>query len=226
MNMDWNTIVAEPIKEMLTKAAAFIPNLLGALVILIVGWMIAKLVKALANKILSVLRFDALAHKAGISKILIKGGVKLTAGQILSALVYWLVMIMVLIMVVNALGLTVASQLLDGLLSYIPRVISAIFVLVIGLFLGTLVSGIVRTAAINANLPQPELLSGISQYAIVIFAFMISLGQLGIATILVNTTFNILFGAICLALALAFGLGGKDAAARYIEELRRRYTHK
>jgi len=222
--MDWNVIIAEPIKEMLSKAAAFVPSLIGALAILIIGWIIAKFVRALANKILDVLRFDVLAHKAGVSKILTKGGVKLAPSQILSALVYWLVMIMVLVMVVNALGLTVASQLLEGLLGYIPRVIAALFVLVIGMFLGTFVSGIVRTAAMNANLPQPELLSGLSHYAIVVFALIISLGQLGIATILVNTTFNILFGAICLGLALAFGLGGRDAAAKYIEELKRRYS--
>lgn len=224
--MDWSTVIADPIKEMLTRLAAFIPNLVGALLILIAGWIIAIVVKALAGKILNALRFDAIAHKAGITKILTKGGVKHTSTQILSSLVYWMVMIMVLIMVVNALGLTVASQLLDGLLSYIPRVIAALFVLVVGMFLGTLVSGIVRTAALNANFPHPELLSGLSQYSIVIFAFMISLGQLGIATILVNTTFNILFGAICLALALAFGLGGRDAAAKYVDDLMKKYSRR
>ncbi|MBM3252139.1 MAG: hypothetical protein FJZ11_05115 [Candidatus Omnitrophica bacterium] len=224
--MDWNAIITEPVKEMLTKAAGFVPNFIGALAILIIGWILAMVIKTLANKILEVIRFDVLAHKAGISKILAKGGVKLTSSQILAALVYWLVMIMVLVMVVNALGLTVASQLLESLVVFIPRVIAALFVLVIGMFLGTFVSSIVRTAAMNANLPQPEFLSTLSQYAIVVFALVVSLVQLGIATILVSTTFNILFGAICLGLALAFGLGGKDAAARYIEELKRRYTRK
>jgi hypothetical protein len=82
------------------------------------------------------------------------------------------------------------------------------------------VSGIVRTAAGNANLPSPEMFAGISRWAIIIFAVTISLGELGIGTLLVTTTFNIILGGICLALALAFGLGGKDAAARYLEELR------
>ncbi len=92
------------------------------------------------------------------------------------------------------------------------------------MFLGTFVSGIVRTATLNANIPQPELLSALSHHAIVIFALIIALGQLGIATILVNTTFNILFGAICFGLALAFGLGGRDAAAKYIDDLKKRYA--
>jgi hypothetical protein len=149
---------------------------------------------------------------------------KANACEILSGLVYWLVIIMVLIMVVNALGLPQASGVLESLFAYIPKVIGAIFVLVIGMFLASFVSGIVRTAAGNANLPKPEILAGISRWAIIIFAATISLRELGIAPLLVTTTFNILFGGVCLALALAFGLGGKDAAARYLEKLQKKHS--
>ena len=222
--MDWQTLIVEPTKEMLTRIANFVPILIGALVILIVGWIVAKIIKGLVNRILAVIRFDVIAEKAGVSNILSKGGIKLTARQMISGLAYWLVMIMVLVMVVNALGLTVASQLLEGLLAYIPKVIAAIFVLVLGMFLGNIVSGIIRTTASNANLPKPEMLGNISQWAIVIFAATISLVQLGIAPLLVASTFNILFGGICLALSLAFGLGGKDIAAKYLEDLRKRHS--
>ncbi len=222
--MDWQTLIVEPTKEMLTRIANFIPTLIGALVILIVGWIVAKIIRGIVNRILQLIRFDVIADKAGVSNILSKGGIKLTTRQMISGLAYWLVMIMVLVMVVNALGLTVASQLLEGLLAYIPKVIAAIFVLVLGMFLGNIVSGIMRTAASNANLPKPQMLGNISQWVIVIFAATISLRQLGIAPLLVTSTFNILFGGICLALALAFGLGGKDIAAKYLEELRRRHS--
>lgn len=222
--MDWQTFIVEPTKEMLTRIANFIPILIGALAILIVGWIVAKIIKGLVNRILAVIRFDVIAEKAGVSNILSKGGIKFTARQMISGLAYWLVMIMVLVMVVNALGLTVASQLLEGLLAYIPKVIAAIFVLVLGMFLGNIVSGIIRTTASNANLPKPQMLGNISQWAIVIFAATISLVQLGIAPLLVASTFNILFGGICLALALAFGLGGKDIAAKYLEDLRKRHS--
>lgn len=222
--MDWQTFIVEPTKEMLTRIANFIPILIGALVILIVGWIVAKIIKGLVNRILAVIRFDVIAEKAGVSNILSKGGIKFTARQMISGLAYWLVMIMVLVMVVNALGLTVASQLLEGLLAYIPKVIAAIFVLVLGMFLGNIVSGIIRTTASNANLPKPQMLGNISQWAIVIFAASISLIQLGIAPLLVASTFNILFGGICLALALAFGLGGKDIATKYLEDLRKRHS--
>jgi hypothetical protein len=120
------------------------------------------------------------------------------------------------------LGLPKTSGVLASLFAYVPNVIAALLVLVVAMFLASLVSGIVRTAAGNANLPKPEILAGISRWAIIIFAVTIALEQLGIAPLLVTATFNIILGGICLALALAFGLGGKDAAAKYLEELRRK----
>jgi hypothetical protein len=222
--MDWQTFIVEPTKEMLTRIANFIPTLIGALVILIVGWIIAKIIKWLVNRMLVIIRFDVIVEKAGVPSILSKGDIKFTARQMISGLAYWLVMIMVLVMVVNALGLTVASQLLEGLFAYIPKVIAAIFVLVLGMFLGSIVSGIIRTTASNANLPKPQMLGNISQGAIVIFAVSIASVQLGIAPTLVTSTLNILLGGIIFALALAFGLGGKDIAAKYLEDLRKRHS--
>jgi len=222
--MNWQNVVVEPTKEMLTRIANFIPTLIGALVILIAGWIIAKIIKWLVNRILVLIRFDVIVEKAGVSNILSKGDIKFTARQMISGLAYWLVMIMVLVMVVNALGLTVASQLLEGLFAYIPKVIAAIFVLVLGMFLGNIVSGIIRTTASNANLPKPQMLGNISQVAIVIFAVSIASVQLGIAPTLVTSTLNILLGGIILALALAFGFGGKDIAAKYLEDLRKRHS--
>jgi len=220
--IEWKNLIVEPITQMLTKIMAYLPVLLGALIILIVGWIVAKAIRRLFDWLLKLIRFDTMADKAGISEILSKGGLKATAGEVLSGLVYWLVIIMVLVMVVNALGLPQASDVLESLFAYIPNVIAAIFVLVIGMFLASFVSGIARTAAGSANLPKPEALAGISRWAIIIFAATISLRELGIAPLLVTTTFNILFGGVCLALALAFGLGGKEAAAKYLEQLQKK----
>lgn len=224
--IEWNNLIVDPIREMLTKVMAYLPVLLGALVILIVGWLVAKAIQRIADWLLKTVRFDLMADKAGITEVLRKGNLKTSAREVISSLVYWLIMIMVLVMVVNALGLPRVSDILASLFAYIPRVIGALFVLVVAMFLANFVSGIVRTAAGNANLPKPEILAGISRWAILIFAVTISLGQLGIGTLLVTTTFNIILGGICLALALAFGLGGKDAAARYLEEIRQKRYQK
>ena len=219
--IEWENLVVEPLREMLTKIMAYLPVLLGALIILIVGWVVAKIIRWIVDGVLKAVHFDTLADKAGISEILKKGNSKMTARKVISGLVYWLVMIMVLVMVFNALGLPKASDVLANLFAYIPKVIAALLVLVVAMFLANFVSGIIRVAAGNAKLPKPDLLAGISRWAIILFAVTISLAQLGIAPLLVTTTFNIIFGGIVLALALAFGLGGKDAAARYLDELKK-----
>ena len=224
--IEWKNLVIEPVTQMLTRIMAYLPVLLGALIILIVGWLVAKAIRRLVDWLLKTVRFDSLADKAGISEILRKGDLKISAREVVSSIVYWLVIIMVLVMTVDALGLPKSSDILESLFAYIPKVIAALLVLIVAMFLASFVSGIVRTAAGNANLPKPEILAGICRWAIIIFAVTISLEQLGIAPLLVTATFNIVLGSICLALALAFGLGGKDAAAKYLEELRQKRSGK
>ncbi|HOW35030.1 MAG TPA: hypothetical protein PL155_01255 [Candidatus Omnitrophota bacterium] len=214
----WDLLIIDPLRKMLTMIAGFIPVLFGVLVILIVGWIIAKTLAKLTQKLMDAIKFNSIADKAGISNVLKQGGISTTANEMVAGLVYWLVMIMVLVMAVNAIGLTVASQLLEQLTSYIPRVISALFVLVIGMFLANLIAGIVAATANNAKIPRADLLVGLTRWAIVIFTIVISLSELGIAALLVGTAFNIFFAAICLALALAFGLGGRDIAARVLHD--------
>jgi len=221
--IEWNSLIVVPISEMLTKLVGYLPTLIGALIILTIGWVVAKTLRRVVLRGLEAIHFNKLADKAGISEILNKGGLKTSANDVLSSMVYWLAIIMVLVMVVNALGLPQASNVLESLFAYIPNVIAAMFVLVVGMFLANFVSGIIRTAAGNASLPRPEMLEAVSRWAIIIFAGTISLRELGIATLLVTTTFNIILGGFCLAVALAFGLGGRDAAAKYLNEWQQKH---
>ena len=220
----WDYLITEPIRTMLNRFGGYVPTLVGALLILIIGWIFAKIIRELAQKLLNAIRFETIARKAGIADILDEGGIKVSASELISRLIYWLIMVVVLVVTVNALGLTVASQLLERLTSYIPKVISALFVLVIGMFLANVISAIVRTTATNAKIPKPDLLSSLSKWAILIFTFMVFLDELGIAMVLVSVTFNIFFGALCLALALAFGLGGKEVAQKYLHDWVNRFS--
>jgi hypothetical protein len=224
--LEWDSLIAEPVRQMLTKILAYLPVLLGALIILVVGVIVAKIIRQLVSKLLKIVRFDMMADKTGISEVIRKGDLKISAREVVSGLVYWLIMIMVLVMAVDALGLPKASDILASLFAYIPKVIAALLVMVVAMFLASFVSGIVRTAAGNAKMPRPEIFAGISRWAIIIFAATIALVELGVAPLLVTTTFNIILGGICLALAIAFGLGGKDAAARYLDELREKRSEK
>ena len=221
-----NNLIAEPIRQMLTRIMAYLPVLLGALLILLIGWLVASAIKRVMDWLLKTVRFDTLADKAGISEVLKKGELGISARELIGRLVYWLIMILVLVMTVDALGLPKSSDVLASLFAYVPKVIAALLVLIVALFLASFVSGIVRMAAGNANLPKPQLLANISRWAIIIFAVTIAMVELDIAPLLVATTFNIILGGVVLALALAFGLGGKDAAARYLEELREKRSQR
>ena len=154
--------------------------------------------------------------KIGLADLLTKGNVALSSAALIAALVYWAIMIVVFAVVVDALGLRVAANILEKLSGYIPCVASSIFVAIVGMFFANLVSGVVKAAAANANLPRAEFLGSIAKGAILVFTTVVVLEELNIASFFVTTTFHIFFGALCLALALAFGLGGKDLAAKIL----------
>jgi hypothetical protein len=222
----WSDLIAVPVQQMLEKIIGYLPVLLGALIILIVGWLVARVIRRIIDEVLKAVRFDVLADKAGITGVLVKGNLKISAREVVSGLVYWLIMIMVLVMTVNALGLPRASDVLESVFAYVPKVIAALLVVIVGLFLAGFVADIVRVAAGNSNIPKPEMLAGICRWAIIIFAAAIALTELDIASVLVTTTFDIILGGICLAAALAVGLGSKDAVAKYLDEMCKKHCDK
>ena len=212
-------IVADPVKAMLIKIWSYIPTIFAAIVILIVGWIIAKFVEAIVVRALKAARLDVVSDKAGIANMLAQGDIKWTLSELLGVIVYWIVMLSVLAAAMNALNLTVASDLLSKLVAYIPNIIIAIFVLVLGAFLASFVAGIVRTAAGNAGIGSAKLLGKISQTILIVFAVIIAIEQLNIATAFIAFAVNIILASVGLALALAFGLGCKDIAAKAMADI-------
>ncbi len=196
----------------------FLPDLLGALLILILGWIVARISRAAVARGLKIVKFPVLAEKAGIDGFLEKGGLKRTSTDLLAALMYWLVMLVVLLVAVQYLELEAASLLLRDVLDFIPNIIVAVIVLVVGLYAANFVAALVRTAAANAGIEEAGWVAALSRYALIIFTFVIALNQLKIGREIVANGFLILFGAACLAAALAVGLGGREVVGRYLEE--------
>lgn len=215
--MEQFNIFFESLRSFMLQLGSFLPKILGAIVILIIGWIIAKIIKMLVVRVLKLFRFDYLTEKSGIEKFLKDGGVKLTSVEILGALVYWLIMLIVLLAAFNSLGLSVASDLFRQIILYIPNVFVAVAILIIGLFLANFVSEILLTYLKNVGVQKSEVMSQISYYAVVIFAVLIALDQLNIGTDIINSAFKYIIGGACLALALAFGLGGREWAANVLE---------
>ncbi len=220
--MNWQELFTEPVREMSTKILSFIPNLLVALVILIVGWIIARVIRALVERVLRVARFDILTERAGINQALQQGQITTNPSGIVGKLFYWIVVLLALVMAIDALGLTVATQLLNELLFYIPNVIAAVFILTLGFFFGGLVRGFVQTLVGGVRAVNPETIGKVAQAAVIIFAVAASLEQLRIATTIITNAFTLLFGALALGLALAFGLGCKDMVKGWVEGLTRK----
>lgn len=201
-----------------TKIMVFLPELIGAIIIFVVGLIIAKLVKMGIVKLLKLVRFDSAADKTGVKGFLDKGNIMKTPSEIIGSLVYWFVMILVLIASMDALGLPIVSDILNNIFLYIPNVVAAIIVLILGILFGNLLSAVVRTAASNAGLTTAEGLGKTALYAIVVFSGAIALMQLGIGGEIISSAFGLAFGAVALAFGLAFGLGGKEVAGEYLKK--------
>ena len=215
--MEVTTVVSGAWNAFATKITAFLPELIGAIIIFILGWIVARLFKLAVVKLLILVRFDKATDKTGVKGFLNKGNITNAPSEIIGSLVYWFAMILVIIASLDALGLPIVSDLLNSIFLYIPNVVAAIIVLVLGLLLGNLLSAVVRTAAANAGLKSAEGLGKLALYAIVFFSGAIALIQLDIGEEIVGAAFVIAFGAVALALGLAFGLGGKDVAADYLK---------
>ena len=212
-------IVADPVKAMLIKIWSYVPAILGAIIILVIGWVIAKFVEAIVVRGLKAARLDVVSDKAGLANMLAQGDIKWTLSELIGVIIYWVVMLSVLAAALNALNLTVAGDLLSRLVAYIPNIIVAIFVLVLGSFLASFVAGVVRTTASNAGLGNAKLLAKITQTVLITFAVIIAVEQLNIATAFIAFAVNIILASIGLGAALAFGLGCKDIAAKSMQDL-------
>ena len=212
--MDWNAVVMEPVTAMLARVAGFLPTLLGVLVILIIGWIIAGMLKNVVVKLLKLIQLDTATEKAGLGDVLRRGGIRQTLSELIGVLIYWLIMLMVFMTALNALGMTVVASLLDKVIMYIPNVIAAMFILSLGIFFSSMIGTIVRTASSNAGITQAKFLGQLTQTVIMIFAIMITLEQLNIASSVLNLAINIILASIGLAVAIAVGLGSKDLAGK------------
>ena len=210
----------------MARVAAFLPGLLAALLILLLGWILAKFARLLVFRLLLAVRLDLASERAGIDDVLVRADIRQSPTELVAVLVQWLVMLIALMTAVNTVGLSSVSDLLNQLLLYLPKIIAAVVVVILGLFLASFLFGVIRTAAANAGLGEADVLASLARYAIVAFTAAVTLEELGIAADLVRSAFVILFGAVALALALAFGLGCQDLArdwlVRYLDSARAR----
>lgn len=199
------------------QLADFLPKLLAALVLLFLGWIIAKLVRGGVRRLLALAHFDQLAEKTGVEEFLKHGDMQVTFAGIISEVSYWLVLLIVLVTVSSSLGLTAVADLFNRVALYLPHIVVAVLIIIFGTLLARFVNRMVFAWLRNLGVKGALTISTVAEYGVQIFAVFVALEQLAIGTQLLTTAFAILFGAVCLALALAFGLGGREWASRAID---------
>ena len=215
--------VVEAIMESLSSTfngfAAFIPKLFGALVILLIGWLIARAIKFALSKVLKAVNFDSLTEKVGINSYLSKAGLKSRGSDLIAKLGYWIVMFTVLVLFFNSLGLEAVSGLLQDVINFIPNIIVACILLVVGMYLAQFVQGLAEGALKAGNFSNPGLVGKIAYGAIMFLTITLALNQLHIGEGILDNIISIVVGALGLGLSIAFGLGGQDWARKTINDL-------
>src|SRR5215203_2998584 len=202
----------ESLRTGLDAFFGFLPQLIGAIVILIVGYVVAKILQAVVARVLKAVGFDDWMERGGIKQFFDRAQTSATPATVLGKLVFWFVFIIAITMAADALGIRQVSAVLGQLIAYIPSIIAAILILILAALLANFLSGIVRGAT------GSDLLASVVQYAILVYAVFAAITELGIAVELTAPTFLIVLGAVALAVALAFGIGGREVARDIIEK--------
>jgi small-conductance mechanosensitive channel len=202
----------QPLQDALSAFLSFIPQLIGALIILIVGYVIAKALQAIVGRVLEGIGFDRWMERGGIKQFFDRADTEHTPHSILGRLVFWFVFIIAITMAADALGIPQVSAVLAQLIAYIPSIIAAILILILAALLANFLSSIVRGAT------GSDILASVARYAIIVYAVFAAVTQLGIAVELTAPTFLIVLGAVALAAAIAFGLGSREVAQDIIEK--------
>jgi len=212
-------MLIEPLRALLVQVGAFLPRLALALLVLVGGWLLAKAARFTVVRALRAINFNVLTERAGLDGFLEQGGIRTGTTGIFGALVYWLVILAALLVAFNSLGLTYITDLLHKVVLFVPHVVVALLILAFGAyfarFIATTVSTYCRSVGVGAG--DAELLARVAQYAIIAFAVLIALDQMSVGGAIIRDSFLIILAGVVFALALAFGLGGREWAARLLE---------
>lgn len=216
----WSDVIVGSLQNLWIGFANFIPNLLGAIVVLVIGLIVAAGLGALVEKIFVSLRLDSFLSRLGLSPHFERAGLQLKASRFLGRLVYWFLVVAFLLAAADILGLESLSGFLREVLFYLPNVIVAVLIMLAAVVLANFLKRTVRASVMGARLHAANFLGTLTYWAVVIFGFLAALTQLGVVPSIINALVTGFIAMIALAGGLAFGLGGRDYAAHILSKLR------
>lgn len=195
----------------------FLPRLLGALFLLALGWIVASLVRRLLVRLLRAFRVDVVAERAGIEDFLLRGGVRFTTVTLFAQIVYWGLFLVVFLAAFNVLGIPVPTSTIEQVAAYLPNIFIALLIVIFGSLLAQFARSSLQTYLNNIGMEGARTFAMLAYGALLVFVGTLALGQLRIGGEVLTSAFELAFGSLCLALALAFGLGGRHWAARILD---------
>jgi small-conductance mechanosensitive channel len=218
---DWSNVLTDSFQDLWQGIIAFLPNLVIAILIFIVGWIVGALIGRLVAQLVRAVKVDGALRSAGVEDAVRRAGFKLDSGAFLGALVKWFILVVFLVAALDVLRLHQVNEFLrEVVLIYLPQVIVAVLILLVAAIIAEAVQNLVVGSAKAAHVGHAHFLGAISKWSIWIFAILAALYQLGIAPVFLQTLFTGIVVAASLAVGLSFGLGGQDAAKRFLENLR------
>lgn len=217
MNELWREAMIDGIQQTTKRAALFLPNLFAMMTLLVIGLLAGIIAKVFLVRVLGVFRFDPLCDRWGLNQALMRAGLKQTCSQLAGRLVFWVLFLLFAFMGVDALNLPAAASLTTIALRFLPQVLTALVLFWAGWLLANFLAQGSLVAAVNAQIKGARLIANLVRWGVLIFTVATVLTQLGIAKEIVVAAFSITFGGVILALALAFGLGGRDLAKELLE---------
>ncbi|MCX7917235.1 MAG: hypothetical protein N2589_03820 [bacterium] len=206
------------VDEIISKFWLSLSKIIGALLIFLLGWLIAKFLKVLLIKFFKIIKVDKLSEDSGLKELLDKGNISIEVSHLLATGVYWLLMLVVVFLAINFAGITIPSTVIDSILGFIPKFILGLLIFIFSLFLGNFFGGIVRTSAGNAGIEKAGLLGKLTQIGIIIFGTVLALQEIGVASDFIGDVFIIVLASFCFGIALSFALGTKDIIKEKVEE--------
>jgi flagellar biosynthesis protein FliQ len=210
-------LMLEPLRVFLVQVGDFLPRLAIALLVILVGWFLAKAARYAIVKGLRAVNFHVVTERAGLDGFLRDGGVNADTTEIIALIVYWLVILGALVIGFNSLGLIYVTDLLGRVILFVPKVLVALLVLAFGAYFARFIGNAITAYCRNVHMQDADLLGRLAQYAILTFVILIALDQVSIGGDIVRQSFLIILAGLVFALALAFGLGGKEWAAELLE---------
>ena len=209
--------LSQALYELARGFAHFLPRLIVMLILISVGWVIAYVLKVALRSVLRLIKFDKLAEKAGASQLLTKAALP-SATELLSRFIFWVAWLGFILLGVSVLGILGLQEQIARFFLFLPRLFVAIFIMFFGMLAASFFSRAALLAAVNANVPSPQVLNLAVRSIIIIFVLSIVFEELGLAQHTMLIAFGIVFGALMLGLAIAFGIGGRDLARRFLEK--------